>query len=80
VRIPLAPAGEASALEGVLLISGHLKMGVSVTDNHGAVTDFISDELAVIKPYAQPAATLLGVLDQALLYLLWLYLLWLHLL
>ena len=65
MRIPLAPAGEASALEGVLLISGELKMGVSVTDNHGAVTDFISDELAVIKPYAQPAATLLGVLDQA---------------
>ena len=40
-------------------------MGVSVTDNHGAVTDFISDELAVMKPYAQPAATLLGALDQA---------------
>ena len=64
-RIPLAPAGEASALEGVLLISGELKMGVSVTDNHGAVTDFISDELAVMRPYAQPAATLLGALDQA---------------
>ena len=57
------------------MVSGDLKMGVSVTDNHGAVTDFISDELAVIKPYAQPAATLLGALDQALLYLLWLHLL-----
>ena len=64
-RTPLAPAGESSVLEGALLISGSLRIGVSVTDAHGAVTDFISDEIATVTPYTEPAATLLGVLDQA---------------
>lgn len=51
-------------LEGALLISGNLRIGVSVIDAHGAVTDCISGELATVASYAEPAATLLGVLDQ----------------
>ena len=66
-RTPLAAATEASELGGVLLTSGSLRVGVSVTDAHGAVTDFVAPELVTVTPYVGPASDLLGALDQAVL-------------